>query len=163
MMFANYNDMTHTLNQIGDELVLIMATLPHNFIILPGSTVQGKILLLLDHCFIVSETTGERPILVGVNGNQKSSPYKAFDPNDATVSLISPRAVAPPPGVSTQSTSLESNDSQASKTSIPTLQQFLEVDYGNAFNGLTGIGSGEKVETLVEWLASFFFHPEIPS
>jgi hypothetical protein len=75
MTFANYNDMTQALGQIGDELVLRMATPPHNFIILPGSTVQGKI-LLLHHCFTVSET-GECPILL-------DGFYGDVGPDDAT-------------------------------------------------------------------------------
>ena len=78
MSFENYDTMTHALNQLGDKLVLRMVTLPHNFILLPGSSTQGKI-LLLHHCFTVSEP-GERPILVGVNGDRYSSSFKAFDP-----------------------------------------------------------------------------------
>jgi hypothetical protein len=49
----NYNKITQDLDQLGDELVVRMATLALNFIILPGFTVQGKILLLIHHCFAV--------------------------------------------------------------------------------------------------------------
>ena len=156
MSFEDYDTMTQALNQLGDELVLRMATLPHNFILLPGSSTQGKI-LLLHHCFTVSEP-GERPILVGVNGDRYSSPFKAFDPDDATVSLKPPTAVAPSPRVSTRGNPVES---QNPKHFIPTLQQFLEVDDENNFMGLAGDDSGQEVKTLADWPTSFLLHPEV--
>jgi hypothetical protein len=156
MSFEDYATMTQALNQLGDELVLRMATLPHNFILLPGSSTQGKI-LLLHHCFTVSEP-GERPILVGVNGDQYSSPFKAFDPDGATVSLKPPTVVAPTPRVSTRGDPVES---QNPKNFIPTLQQFLEVDDENNFMGLAGDDSGQEVKTLADWPASFLLHPEV--
>jgi hypothetical protein len=122
MSFEDYDTMTQALNQLEDKLVLRMATLPHNFILLPGSSTQGKI-LLLHQCFTVSEP-GERPILIGVNGDQYSSPFKAFDPDNATVSLKPPTVVAPTPRVATRGKPINPQN----KNFIPTLQQFLEVD-----------------------------------
>jgi hypothetical protein len=52
MLFESYDTMTQALNQLGDGLVLRTATVSHNFVLLPGSTNQGKI-LLLHHCFTV--------------------------------------------------------------------------------------------------------------
>jgi hypothetical protein len=115
--------MTQALNQLGDKLVLQTATLPHNFLLLPGSSAHGKV-LLLHHYFTVSEP-GERPILVGVNGNRYLSPFKAFDHDDATVSLKPPTVVSNKPRVSTCSKSVAPQDLEHV---IPTLQQFLEVE-----------------------------------
>jgi hypothetical protein len=46
MSIENHDTMTQALNRLGDELVLRTTTLPHNFILLPGSSTQGKVLLL---------------------------------------------------------------------------------------------------------------------
>jgi hypothetical protein len=158
--FANYDTMTQALNQLGDELVLRTATLPHNFVILPGPTNQGKI-LLLHPCFAVSEP-GERPILVGVNGNRYLSPFKAFDPNDATISLKPPAAaITEAPRISTRSRPIAPNDTRENPHSIPTLRQFLEVNDDNDFRGLVGDRNGQEIETLAEqWPTSFLLHPE---
>ena len=43
MSFETYDTMTQALNQLGDELVVRMATLPHNVVLLPGSSNQGNI------------------------------------------------------------------------------------------------------------------------
>jgi hypothetical protein len=159
MSFENHDTMTQALNQLGNELVLRTATLPHNFVLLPGSSTQGKV-LLLHHCFTVSEP-GERPILVGVNGNRYSSPFKAFDPDDATVSLKPPTVVAHKPRVSTRSKPVASNNPQVPKHFIPTLRQFLEVEDKNHFMRLAGDDSGHEVKTLAESPTSFLLHPEI--
>jgi hypothetical protein len=155
--FANYDTMTQALNQLGDELVLRTATLPHNFVILPGPTNQGKI-LLLHHCLTVSEP-GERPILVGVNGNRYSSPFKAFDHDDAAISLKPPVAITEAPRISTRSRPMAPNDARENPHSIPTNQQFLEVDDDNDFRGLVGDRNGQEIETLAEWPTSFLLHP----
>jgi hypothetical protein len=148
--------MTQALNQLKDELVLRTATLPRNFILLGRSTNQGKI-LLLHQCFMVSEP-GERPILVGVNGNRHSFPFKAFDPDDATVSLKPPAAITKTPRVSTRNKPIESNKPNKDSHSISTLQQFLEVNDENGFRGFVGDGSGQEIETLAEWATSFRLH-----
>jgi hypothetical protein len=155
MSFKNHDTMTQALNQLGDELVLRTATLPHNFVLLPGSSTQGKV-LLLHHWFTVSE-----PGVVGVNGNHYSSPFKAFDPDDATVSLKPPTVVAHKPRVSTRSKPVASHDPQVPKHFIPTLRQFLEVEDESHFMGLAGNDRGQEVETLAEWPTSFLLHPEI--
>jgi hypothetical protein len=155
MSFKTYDTMTQALNQLGEELVVRMATLPHNFVLLPGSSNQGKI-LLLHHCFTVSEP-GERPILVGVNGNRYSSPFKAFDPDEATARLKPPTAITQTPRISTRSKPAGSE----SKHFIPTLRQFLEVEYESDFQALAGNDNGEEVETLAEWPTSFLLHPEV--
>jgi hypothetical protein len=155
MSFEDYDTMTQALNQLGDKLVLRMATLPHNFILLPGSSTQGKI-LLLHHCFTVSEP-GERPILVGINEDRYSSPFKAFDPNDATVSLKPPTVVELTPRIATRGKPIDSQN----KNFIPTLKQFLEVDDENHFMGLSGDDTGQEVQTLVDWPTSFLLHPEV--
>jgi hypothetical protein len=159
MSFENHDTMTQALNQLGDGLVLRTATLPHNFVLLPGSSAQGKV-FLLHRCFTVSEP-GERPILVGVNGNRYLSPFKAFDPDDATVSLKPPTVVARKPKVSTRSKPVAPHQPPDSKHFIPTLRQFLEVEDGNHFMGLAGDGSGQEVATLAEWPTSFLLHPEV--
>ncbi len=43
MLFETYNTMIQALNKLGDELVLRMATLPHNFVLLPARIIRpGK-------------------------------------------------------------------------------------------------------------------------
>jgi hypothetical protein len=90
---------------------------------------------------------------VGVNGHQQLSPFKkAFEPDDATVSLRPLTANALPPGF------LPEEHPNNPKTLSPTLrleQEFLEEDDGNDFKRLTGAEGGEEVETLAEWPTSF--------
>jgi hypothetical protein len=117
--------------------------------------------------------TPPAPLLQGIQPGEMSYPcggewklilvpFKAFDPNDATVSLKPPTAITQRPKVSTQSKRIASNDTQESKHFIATLQEFLEVDDENDFvRGLAGYDKGQEVETLAKWPASFLLHHKV--
>jgi hypothetical protein len=90
------------------------------------------------------------------------SPFKAFDPDDATVSLKPPTVITQMTRVSTQSKRITSNNTQESKQFIPTLRQFLDVDDDeNDSRRLVGDNNRHKVETLAKWPTSFLLHPEV--
>jgi hypothetical protein len=85
------------------------------------------------------------PIVAGVLGNQRSSPFKAFDPDKAVSRLE-------PPVTKTRS--------HRSKT-IPTIEQFLKVKVANELKQLKGSTTGENIDGLTNWPTSYIIHPKI--
>jgi hypothetical protein len=87
-------------------------------------------------------------------------PFKAFDIDDATISLKPPAAITEAQQISTSSRPIAPNDARENPHSIPRLQQFLEVNDDNDFRGLVGDENGQEIETLAEWPTSFLLHPK---
>ncbi len=98
----------------------------------------------MHHGFTLAQP-GLPPIVAGVSGNQRSSPFKAFDPKEAVPSLE-------PPVTKTRS--------HGSKK-ITTIEQFLKVKGANEIKQLKGPTTGESVQGLTNWRNSYLIHPKI--
>jgi hypothetical protein len=129
---------------LRDDLIFQAATYPYNFLILPDSPESGKIQIM--HYGFTLAQPGVLPIVAGVLGNRRSSPFKAFDPKEAVSSLEVP---------------VTKTRSQGSKTT-PTIEQFLKVNKdADELKRLEGPATGESVERLTNWRNSYIIHPEI--
>jgi hypothetical protein len=92
LWLTNRKELRHfhlmTLGLTHDPTALIGATstYPYNWMIVAGSTAQGKV-IIIHHAFSVAGTTHHDPRIVGVTGNRKTSALKSFDPAMATKNL----------------------------------------------------------------------------
>jgi hypothetical protein len=125
--------MTKAMTGLRDDLIFQkVATYPYNFLILPNSPASGKI-QIVPHGFAPVQP-GVPPIVAGVSANQRSLPFKAFDPEEEVSSLLEP-----PMATKTRS--------QHGKK-IPAIKQFLRVKGANGITRHKGQTTGESVDEL---------------
>jgi hypothetical protein len=140
----HFDLMTQGLTNDPAALVGATLTYPYNWMLIAGTTAQGKV-NILHHAFSVAETPLDLPKIVGVTGNRMTSALKSFDPTMAT------KAVKPPTAVTRTGTGKR----------IPSIQQFLSTKSPQAFQALTGGKSEESTSTLSQLPNLFWTHQSV--
>ena len=138
--FADYDEMTLAMTGLRDNSIFWVVTYPHNFLLLPESPESGNIQII--HQGFTLALLGVPPIVAGVSWNRRSSPFKAFDPDEAVSSLEPP------------TTKTRSNSSKK----IPTIEQFLKVKSTNELKRLEGPSTGERQHRRADQLAELLHY-----
>jgi hypothetical protein len=135
-----------TLGLVDDPAALIgaVSTYPYNWMIVAGSTGQGKV-NIIHHAFSVAETTQDDPRIVGVTGNRKTSALKSFDPELATKKLSPVQAIT----------------RTGSVKNIPSIEQFLATTSAQAFQALNGGRGDESSSVLTKFPNMFWIHSTV--
>jgi hypothetical protein len=140
--FKSLNNITSEV-KTGTDLAITIASRPHNFIIL---TSDSNHINLLHHCYNTTKAGTTAGVGIGIYGIRRSSPFKAFDPNQA-MSALQPRRP-------------KRKDSK-SKLIIPSLEMFLKTRTKDEFESLEGDKEGRNIGDLVEWPNCFLAHPNV--
>jgi hypothetical protein len=122
-----FNNATKSHAGNPDRLRLSVASNKFNFILLTG---PDKTVLLVHSAVLISQSIGKSPIIVGIQGNRSTSPFRIIPAEAATTAARTGRATVLVP----------------TKGKFLSLTQFLEAGTEKKFLGLKSIKDNNKTE-----------------
>jgi hypothetical protein len=140
--FESFNNITSEM-KTGADLAINIASRPHNFLIL---TSDSNHINIIHHCYNTTKAGTTAGVGIGIYGIRRSSPFKAFDPEQAMLALQPPRP---------------KRKDNKSKQLIPSLEMFLKSRTEDEFEGLEGDETGGNIADLAEWPNCFLAHPNV--
>jgi hypothetical protein len=124
-----FNDATRSHTENPDGLRLSVASNKFNFILATG---PEKTVLLVHSAVLISQSIGKSPIIVGIQGNRSTSPFRVIPAEAATTEARTGRTTA----------------SSNARWKVPSLAQFLEAGTEKEFLGLRAIKDDDKENEL---------------
>ncbi len=122
-----FNETTTSHLNDPNGLRLSVASNKFNFVLVTG---PAKIVLFIHSAILIPQSIGKPPIIVGIQGNRSTSPFR----------------VIPAEAITTASRTGRATVSSYSRWRIPSLKQFLEVENEEEFESLKADESTEEEE-----------------
>ena len=124
-----FNDATKSHVGNPDRLRLSVASNKFNFILVTG---PDKSVLLVHSAVLISQSVGKSPIIVGIQGNRPTSPFRVIPAEAATTEARTGRATV----------------SATARWKVPSFTQFLETGTKKEFLGLKAVKDDDETEEI---------------